>query len=60
MSLPNDPLILVSVVNTKLRDYYPNLDALCEDLGEERMELEVKLSSVGYFYDELQNQFVIR
>ena len=58
MNLPNDPILLISAVNTKLRDYYPNLEALCEDLGEDRAELETKLLSVGYRYDERQNQFI--
>ena len=34
--LPSDPVILLGVVNTKLRDFYPTLDALCEDLGEDK------------------------
>ena len=35
--LPSDPVILLGVVNTKLRDFYPTLDALCEDLGEAKV-----------------------
>ena len=60
MILPKDPLLLMSVVNTKLRDYYADLDALCEDLNEDRAALEAKLSAIGYFYDWQQNQFVKR
>ncbi len=56
--LPNDPVILLSVVNTKLRDYYKNLDALCEDLDVNKDELTKKLSSIGYVYKEERNQFV--
>ena len=41
--LPKDPMILLSVVNTKLRDEYDSLDALCEDLDLDRAELEEKL-----------------
>lgn len=55
--LPNDPIILLSAVNTKLRDCYSSLDALCEDLGESRSKLEAKLSSVGFEYDEASNSF---
>ena len=55
---PNDPIILLSVINTKLRDYYPSLDALCEDLNVDKAELEKKLSSVGYEYKKERNQFV--
>ena len=55
--LPKDPMILLSYVNTHLRDDYPNLDALCEDLDIPRAELEEKLSAVGFAYDEEQNRF---
>ena len=34
--LPKDPMLLLSVVNTKLRDYYHNLDALCYDMNLEK------------------------
>lgn len=57
MSLPNDVFMLLSVVNMKLRDFYPNLDALCEDLGENRAELEKKLNDAGFEYDEQNNKF---
>ena len=56
--LPNDPVILLSVINTKLRDYYPSLDALCEDMDIDRSELEKKLSLIGYIYKNERNQFV--
>ncbi len=55
--LPNDPIILLSVVNTKLRDCYSSLDALCDDLGESREEIESKLKAVGFDYDEASNSF---
>ena len=55
--LPNDPIILLSVVNTKLRDCYSSLDALCDDLGENREEIESKLKVVGFEYDEASNSF---
>ncbi len=56
--LPNDPVILLSVINTKLRDYYSSLDALCEDLNVDKDELIKKLSTIGYFYKPERNQFV--
>lgn len=59
MILPKDPLLLMSVVNTKLRDYYADLDALCDDLNEDRAALEEKLAAIGYFYDDQRNQFII-
>jgi hypothetical protein len=58
MNLPNDPILLLSVINTKLRDFYSDLDALCEDINEDRTALETKLTAVGYVYDKQQNQFV--
>ena len=43
MALPNDPIMLLSVVNLKLRDFYKNLDALCEDLDADKADLCAKL-----------------
>lgn len=57
-NLPKDPMILLSVVNTKLRDYYGSLEALCEDLQIEQKELTEKLSLVDYEYDSKRNQFI--
>ena len=55
--LPQDPILLLSVVNTRLRDEYENLDELCASLGANRAELEDKLAAIGYTYDSGQNQF---
>ena len=55
--LPNDPMILLSVVNTKLRDDYDSLDVLCEDLDEDREAIEKALAAAGFAYDEGQNRF---
>ena len=55
--LPQDPNILLSVVNTRLRDEYPSLDALCGGLDADPAELEEKLAGLGYAYDEKTNQF---
>ncbi len=55
--LPKDPMILLSVVNTHLRDDCPSLDALCERLDIEREELEARLEAVGFAYDAEQNRF---
>lgn len=55
--IPKDPFILYSWVNLKLRDYYPSLDALCEDLDIEKDEILSKLSAVGFEYDPDQNKF---
>lgn len=57
MNIPNDPIILLSFINTRLRDYYTNLDALCDDMELNKAALCQKLANVGYTYDETQNQF---
>lgn len=56
--LPKDPMLLLSVVNTKLRDYYHNLDALCDDMNVEKEEIVNTLKNVDYEYDENRHQFV--
>ena len=58
MALPMDNFLLLSVVNTKLRDCYSSLDALCDDLDADKSDIISRLSSVGYSYDETVNQFV--
>ena len=57
MELPDNPMMLLSVVNTKLRDEYSSLDALCEDMHVERKELEQKLATMGYEYNPITNRF---
>lgn len=56
--LPNQPMILLSFINTKLRDDYASLDELCEDFCVPRDEIEEKLASIDYEYDEGLNKFV--
>ena len=56
--LPSDPMILLSVVNTKLRDFYPSLQALSDDMEISEAELKEKLAQIDYEYDGLKNQFV--
>ena len=55
--IPQDPYMLYSYVNLKLRDEYPSLDALCEDLELDRAALEEKLSAAGFAYDAGRNSF---
>lgn len=55
--LPKDPYILMSYVNQKLRDEYPDLDALCEEREIDREELERRLTEAGFVYDEEQKRF---
>lgn len=57
LQLPTDPIMLLSVVNTRLRDNYASLDELCEDLQVDRTALESSLHEVGFDYIPEQNQF---
>lgn len=55
-----NPQILLSVINTKLRDNYDSLSALCEDLDYDLSVIRDKLASIGYQYDPNINQFIRR
>ena len=52
--IPKDPMILLSYVNTQLRDYYESLEALCTCRGLNRQNLLEKMDSIDYHYDEKQ------
>ena len=52
-----DPNILLSFINTKLRDFYSSLDLLCEDLDLDKEEIISILKSIDYYYDEKDNTF---
>lgn len=56
-NLPKDPAMLMSYVNTKLRDDYPSLDALCDDLHIDRAQLEAALAAAGFEYSAANNKF---
>lgn len=56
--LPKDPIMLLSVVNTKLRDSYNGLQALCEDLEIDAAWIEDTLKAVGYEYNAELNRFI--
>lgn len=56
--LPKDPVMLLSFINLKLRDYYSSLSALCDDMDADQDEIVEKLESISYHYDEEKNQFV--
>ncbi len=57
MTLPKDPMILLSFLNMKLRDGYTSLREFCDDHDADMDELIKTLSGVGYHYDEKTNQF---
>ena len=55
--LPQDPMILLSYLNTKLRDFYPTLDALCDDLQIDVGEVSRRLAAIDCRYSPERNQF---
>lgn len=56
--IPKDPVMLLSFINLKLRDYYSSLEQLCEDLEVDREELVAKLEGIDYHYDAETNRFI--
>lgn len=56
--IPKDPVMLLSFINLKLRDFYKSLDALCDDLDVDRQEITERLAGIDYHYDEGKNRFV--
>ena len=56
--LPKEPMILYSVLNMKLRDFYASLDALCDDLDADKAEILETMAAVGFHYDPERNAFV--
>lgn len=57
MELPQDPAILLSYINTKLRDVYPTLNALCDDLHIDKDKLTETMAKNGFEYSEENNKF---
>ena len=58
LMITKDPMILLSYVNTQLRDYYDSLEALCTCRGLNKESLLDKMDSIDYHYDEETNQFI--
>ena len=58
MTLPNDPNMLCSMLNMKLRDFYDSLEALCDDMDIDLTELTGRLAAAGYQYDSTNNRIV--
>lgn len=57
MNLPQDPFMLLSFVNTKLRDCYESLDLMCEDMDINKEALIAKLNDAGFEYNSAENKF---
>lgn len=58
MPLPKDPFMLLSYVNTQLRDNFPSLEELCKSIGEDECAVRGTLENAGFVYDEGLNRFV--
>lgn len=56
--LPKDPMMLLSVVNTKLRDRYSSLETLCEDMNVDENVIKEILKTIGYVYNSELNRFI--
>lgn len=60
IDLNMDSYLILSIINTKLRDFYNNLDDLVEDLNIDKIILIDKLKEIGYLYNNKLNQFIIK
>ncbi len=57
-NIPKDPAMLLSYINTQLRDYYPSLEECCHSLGIQPEDLTLPLAAIDYHYDRERNQFL--
>lgn len=55
--IPKDPVILLSYINTQLRDHYGSLDEFCRSAGVQEQDILSTLSGIGYRYEPVLNQF---
>ena len=58
VNIPKDPVMLLSYINTQLRDNYSDMDELCRSLCLDRKDVDEKLASIDYEYDPEKNQYV--
>ncbi|MCI8886895.1 MAG: DUF4250 domain-containing protein [Hungatella sp.] len=58
MNIPKDPVMLLSYLNTQLRDFYPSLKECCSALALDQETIEQSLGRIDYQYDPEKNQFV--
>ncbi len=56
--IPKDPAMLLSYINTRLRDFYPSMNELCKALSVSKEEIDRTLASIDYRYEEDRNQYV--
>lgn len=58
MNIPKDPFMLLSYINTQLRDSYPSMEDLCRALSLSKEEIDKTLAAVDYSYDSKLNRYV--
>ena len=56
--MPKDPVMLLSYINTQLRDFYPSLQELGSSLQVSEHDLRNRLAAIDYEYDAVRNQFI--
>ncbi|NLK74835.1 MAG: DUF4250 domain-containing protein [Clostridiales bacterium] len=59
MTIPKDPIILLSYINTKLRNEFTSLEDLCKSLSIDPEEVNTTMSKINYSYDAKSNQFIL-
>lgn len=57
MELPQDNFMLLSIINMKLRDTYPSLESLCDDMNIDKSDIISRLNQIGFTYNEKLNSF---
>ena len=55
---PKDPVMLLSYINTQLRDFFPSVEEFCKAMDVNQKEIDEKLASIDYEYDPERNQYV--
>lgn len=56
-TMPKDPVMLLSYVNTQLRDHYESLEEFAKATRVDAKEIQEKLASINYEYRPERNQF---
>ena len=57
-AVPKDPIMLMSFLNTQLRDHYESLDELCMVYDLDKAEISSKLDVIDYHYNPEKNRFI--
>ncbi|MBQ2250188.1 MAG: DUF4250 domain-containing protein [Lachnospiraceae bacterium] len=55
---PKDPAMLLSYVNTQLRDFYPSMEEFCKAMDADKKEIDEKLAMIDYEYDPVSNRYI--